>query len=240
MTSGIAHAQDLAEHASCAAGGSVISRVFAGSLAGQIAGALADARKSAADDGSRFGLDAALDRACILSRALGTQDAPGQSLAIGLAGTIASELDAARAAYGHAARAGTLSPAFDTTFLTHLDRARAGTQLLAGHLARARNRHADPAHRAETTPARGTARNLGLRKAGQVMPGTARLLAVAALMLPGEYRTRYAEEYLSELRDLAQSGDSRLSQLRYAVRQLLSAISMSRSLRSPRYTRTQW
>jgi hypothetical protein len=186
MNNGIAHIRDLTEDTDRAAdGGSVISRVFAGALAGQVAGALTEARKSAAGDAGRFGLDAVLHRAGVLSRALAIPDVPGQSLPLGLAGTIASELNAARDAYGCAARAGTLSPAFDASFLAHLDRARACAQVLTEHLARARNRDAGPGHCTEITRACGAARNRGLRGAGQVMPGTARLLAVAALMLPG-------------------------------------------------------
>lgn len=60
------------------------------------------------------------------------------------------------------------------------------------------------------------------------------LLGAAAILLPAADRTRYVQEYLSELWDLTQADEGRLRQLLYAFRQLRSAISMSRALRSPR------
>jgi hypothetical protein len=45
---------------------------------------------------------------------------------------------------------------------------------------------------------------------------------------------RYTDESQSKLRDLAQSGNGRLRQLRYAFRQLRSALPTGFALRSPR------
>ena len=63
---------------------------------------------------------------------------------------------------------------------------------------------------------------------------TTRLLAAAVLLLPASDRVRYAEEYWSELQDLALAGNGGIRQLRYGLRQLRSAPSMSFALRSPR------
>ena len=59
------------------------------------------------------------------------------------------------------------------------------------------------------------------------------LAGAAAFLLPGTGRDRYAEEFRSELWDLAQSGAGRLQQLRYGFRQLCSALPMRLALRSP-------
>lgn len=74
----------------------------------------------------------------------------------------------------------------------------------------------------------------GRRKAKRAAPSAAGLLTVAARLLPVADRARYAEEYLSELWDLAQCGVGRLRQLQYALRQLRSALLVSFALRSPR------
>jgi CarD family transcriptional regulator len=57
-------------------------------------------------------------------------------------------------------------------------------------------------------------------RARRVARPAAGLLAVAARLLPAAERTRYAQEYLSELGELALSGSGRLRQLGYALRQL--------------------
>jgi hypothetical protein len=67
-----------------------------------------------------------------------------------------------------------------------------------------------------------------------VTPSAARLLARPARLLPAADRARYAEEYCSELTELAQAGAGRLGQLGYALRQLYSAPRTGRALRSPR------
>ena len=72
------------------------------------------------------------------------------------------------------------------------------------------------------------------RRPGRVASSAADLLAAATRLLPAADRGRYAEEYQSELLDLAQCGAGRLRQLGYALRQLLRALPMSRVLRSPR------
>jgi hypothetical protein len=74
----------------------------------------------------------------------------------------------------------------------------------------------------------------GQSRARQVASSAARLLAAAVWLLPAARRCRYAEEYRSELWDLAQAGDGRIRQWRYAFCQLRSALSMSVTLRSPR------
>lgn len=61
-----------------------------------------------------------------------------------------------------------------------------------------------------------------------------RLLTVAARMLPAAERARYAEEYRSELWELAQADAGCIRQLRYALRQLRSAPSMGFAVRSQR------
>jgi hypothetical protein len=60
------------------------------------------------------------------------------------------------------------------------------------------------------------------------------LLTAAVRLLPAAERARYAEEYCSELRELAQAGAGRIAQLRYALRQLRNAPSMGLAVRSPR------
>jgi hypothetical protein len=73
-----------------------------------------------------------------------------------------------------------------------------------------------------------------LAEAKGVVPSAAGLLTAAARLLPAADRARYAEEYRSELCDLAQSGDGRLRQFLYALRQLLRVLPMGFALRSPR------
>lgn len=60
------------------------------------------------------------------------------------------------------------------------------------------------------------------------------LVGTAAFLLPAADRARYAEEYRSELWDLAKSGAGQLRQLRYALRQFLNALPMRFTLRSLR------
>jgi hypothetical protein len=230
--------------------GSVVSSVFARALADEIASAIIDARKSAGDYASEFDLDSILDRVCTLTAALDyARSVHDRSLARNLAGSITNELHATRTAYDSLARGRIDDPSrtFDITFVTHLDRARARAQALDGHFAYTWDRHvADSRNRAaksasEIIGARtSTTHARGLRRAKRTVSCAAKMLAVAALMLPAEYRAQYGEEYLSELWDLAQSGDGRLRQLRYALRQLLCAIPMSRALRPPSYRRTSW
>lgn len=68
----------------------------------------------------------------------------------------------------------------------------------------------------------------------RVARSAVRLLTAAACLLPAAGRARYAEEYRSELWELAQSGAGRLRQLRYALRQLFNVRRMGFALRSPR------
>jgi hypothetical protein len=78
---------------------------------------------------------------------------------------------------------------------------------------------------------------VGERERGRprrIAPSVARLLAGAARLLPAADRARYAEEYQSELWDIAQAGVGRIGQLRYALSQLRNALPVSAALRSPR------
>jgi hypothetical protein len=80
----------------------------------------------------------------------------------------------------------------------------------------------------EQAHARGLANGLGL------VGGSARRLAAAAVrLLPAADRARYAEEYLSELQDLARAGESRRRQAAYALRQLRSALVLRGELLAP-------
>lgn len=71
-------------------------------------------------------------------------------------------------------------------------------------------------------------------EAKRVVRSAAGLLAAAARMLPAAERARYADEYRSELWELAKAGDGRIGQLRYALRQLRLSPSTGFALRSPR------
>jgi hypothetical protein len=59
--------------------------------------------------------------------------------------------------------------------------------------------------------------------AEQVVPVAGRLLAAAALLLPARERARYAEEFESELREIAHADGRRRAQLAYGARQVMSA-----------------
>ncbi len=61
-----------------------------------------------------------------------------------------------------------------------------------------------------------------------------RLADVASFLLPAADRTRYSEEFLGELWDLAVSGEGRLRQLLHALRQLCSILPLRFALRFPR------
>lgn len=67
-------------------------------------------------------------------------------------------------------------------------------------------------------------------RAGLTLAG--RLLTAATWPLPVPDRARYAEEYQSELAELARSGAGRGQQLGYGFRQLLHAFRTGRALRS--------
>jgi DNA-binding CsgD family transcriptional regulator len=72
------------------------------------------------------------------------------------------------------------------------------------------------------------------RRTRRVARSAVGLLAAAVRLLPAADRARYADEYLSELWELAQSGDGRIRQVRYALRQLRRVPSMGFALRSLR------
>jgi hypothetical protein len=72
------------------------------------------------------------------------------------------------------------------------------------------------------------------REARRIGSWATGLLAAATRLLPAADRARYAEEYQSELWDIAQDGCGPVRQVRYALRQLICAAEMSGALRSPR------
>jgi tetratricopeptide (TPR) repeat protein len=74
----------------------------------------------------------------------------------------------------------------------------------------------------------------GQHRVGRVAPSAARLLAVVAGMLPAGDRDRYAEEYRSELWEIAHAGQPRRRQLHYAFRQVVSFPRLCAELRVPR------
>jgi hypothetical protein len=61
-----------------------------------------------------------------------------------------------------------------------------------------------------------------------------RLAAVAARVLPVRDRVRYAEEFRSELWEIARAGGGRRPQLAYAARQVMAAPRLRAGLRVPR------
>lgn len=63
------------------------------------------------------------------------------------------------------------------------------------------------------------------------------VVAWAIRVLPADGRGRYAEEFRSELWGLAAAGNGRISQLRYAVLQLVCILSLRRELKASRATR---
>jgi hypothetical protein len=74
----------------------------------------------------------------------------------------------------------------------------------------------------------------GQRRAGRVAPLAGRLLAAAARLLPAGDRTRYAEEFQSELAEIARAGAGRRRQVAHAARVVLSARRLRADLRVPR------
>ncbi len=65
-------------------------------------------------------------------------------------------------------------------------------------------------------------------------PLAGRLLAVAARLLPAGDRARYAEEFRSELAEIARAGAGHRRLLAYAARVVLSARRLRADLRVPR------
>jgi len=74
----------------------------------------------------------------------------------------------------------------------------------------------------------------GQRGAGRVAPLAGRLLDAAAHLLPAGDRARYAEEFRSELAEIARVTGRRRPQLAYAARQVASAWRLRADLRAPR------
>ena len=74
----------------------------------------------------------------------------------------------------------------------------------------------------------------GRRKPPRVVPTAERLTTAAARLLPVRERARYAEEFRSELWEIAQTGGGRRVQLAYAARQVMSARRLRTGLRALR------
>jgi hypothetical protein len=72
------------------------------------------------------------------------------------------------------------------------------------------------------------------RGAVRVVPTAGLLAAAAARLLPPGERAGYADEFRSELWEIAQASGCRRSQLAYAARQLLAARRLRAELRVPR------
>jgi len=74
----------------------------------------------------------------------------------------------------------------------------------------------------------------GRDETSRIVPSAARLLSGASRILPASQRARYADEFQSELWDLAAAGAGRRGQLAYAIRQTGSVPRLRLELRSPR------
>lgn len=72
-------------------------------------------------------------------------------------------------------------------------------------------------------------------EAKRPMPSAATLLATAVRLLPVRERARYAEEFRSELWEIAHADGRRRAQLVYAARQVLSARRLRAELRVPQH-----
>jgi hypothetical protein len=88
-------------------------------------------------------------------------------------------------------------------------------------------------NRARDLPASAPGHRFGNRRS----PAARRLLAAAARMLPAGDRARYAEEFGSELAEIALAGGGRRVQLAYAARQVMSVVRLRAALASPRRRR---
>lgn len=71
----------------------------------------------------------------------------------------------------------------------------------------------------------------------RVVSLAASMLSTAARLLPANDRVRYAEEFRSELWEIAQAGGRRRAQLAYAARQVVSAWRLAAALRTRRRRR---
>jgi hypothetical protein len=68
----------------------------------------------------------------------------------------------------------------------------------------------------------------------RVAPSATHLLAIAVNFLPAGHRERYAEEFMSELWELAHAGEARRHQIYYALTQLVSVWPLRAELRISR------
>jgi hypothetical protein len=67
----------------------------------------------------------------------------------------------------------------------------------------------------------------------EVTYSASRLLGIACLVLPAAHRSRYIDEYRSELWELARNGQSRQKQLAYACHQLMRCLTLRSELTVP-------
>ncbi len=111
----------------------------------------------------------------------------------------------------------------DLASARHLARDLAGSLASAGNLA---------SELANELAAAGVGR--GQRGAVRVVPLAGQLLAAAARLLPAGDRARYAEEFRSELTEIARAGAGRRRQLAHATRVVVSARRLRADLRAPR------
>jgi hypothetical protein len=199
------------------------------------------ARKLTGTSDSSLGLNIARDLACAqeVARDLDSSSVRVITRARSSADTLAADL---RSTVGHAdGLARDYGIAVDPSVASQLIYALAHACETADDLARA-SASALAAARADTLArASAVASNLaspssaerGRGGARRVVRPAAGLLAVAVRMLPATDRVRYGEEYVCELRELAQSEARLAQQMLYALRQLRSAPQIALTLRSP-------
>ena len=161
-----------------------------------------------------------LDRA--FSRACGLECTINQVRE--LAGELAGELVSARTLYDDNFRAAVLT--YERARVWRAERDLPHARDLTRDLARARDLTRDLAGdltRAATEQ----------HGAEQVVPLAGHLLSAAPRLLPVSDRARYAEEFYSELSEIARAGAPRRVQLAYAVRVVVSARRVRAELRVP-------
>ena len=196
-----------------------------------------------------------LDQACGLARAVAR--GVGRDLGRDLARDLARDLidavglarDLVRACDRFTPQTG--APDYTRDLIRNLDHARELVLILAsdpaialGHASNrepaselARNFIREVAHNLILEPASENAATVQ-HEAGQVVPLAGRLLAIASRLLPARDRARYADEFRSELWEIAHAvAGRRRAQLAYAARQVMSAWRLRAELRVPRRRR---
>jgi hypothetical protein len=192
-----------------------------------------------------------LDQACGLARSVarGVGCDFGRDLARDLARDLIDAVGLARDIDRVTPQAG--APDYSRDLIRNLDHARELVLILAsdpaialGHASNrepaselARNFIREVAHSLISEPASENAATVQ-HEAGQVAPLAGRLLAVASRLLPARDRARYADEFRSELWEIAHAvAGRRRAQLAYAARQVMSAWRLRAELRIPRRRR---